>query len=189
MRTREKEDALMQQISVVRPCREIICSGGEIAFCDDEDYPVVSRHSWVYTRGQNRPYVVTTLNTAEGSKKTIMMHNMILGFSKYLDHHDGNTLNNQKYNLRPATHQENGWNKGKPSGCRHGKMTSKYKGVSRVVKETTSYWLVLIKLTKKSVKPAKYYRKGGFQTELEAAKHYNEKIVEFRGKFAWINPL
>lgn len=26
--------------------KQIICSGGEIALCDDEDYPVLIRHSW-----------------------------------------------------------------------------------------------------------------------------------------------
>lgn len=170
--------------------REIICSGGEIALCDIEDYPVVCRHSWVYTSGQIRPYVVTTLNTTEGSKKTIMMHNLILGFSRYLDHKDGNTLNNKKSNLRPATWQENGWNKGKPKGGRFGTPRSNFKGVSPYEsKYFGKGWKAMLKITAKGVKPAKYVWLGPFKTEVEAARAYNTEVVKHRGEWAWVNPI
>lgn len=193
MRAREKESYLLQELlkdhAGSKP-RELICSGGEIALVDEEDYPVAVRHSWVYTKGQKRPYVVTTLNATEGSKKTIMLHNLLLGFSRYLDHIDGNTLNNCKSNLRPATVQENGWNKGKPKGGRFGQFNSQYKGVSKHVGRAGNvYWRVIIKLSKKGEVPARFARLGPFDTEIEAARAYNEEVVKHRGKFAWVNPL
>lgn len=66
----------------------------------------------------------------EGSKKTIMMHNVILGFSRYVDHRNGSTLDNRKENIRQASRPENEWNKPKQKTSRGKPCTSKYKGVS-----------------------------------------------------------
>jgi hypothetical protein len=51
------------------------------------------------------------------------------------------------------------------------------------------YWRVLIKLNKKCEKPDRFIRLGPFDSELEAARAYNEEIVKHRGQFAWVNPL
>lgn len=191
MRTREKEEFMWSELT--KPSgksKEIICSGGEIALIDEEDYPVVVRHSWVYTSGQKKAYAVTTLNATEGSKKTIMMHNLILGFSRHLDHINGNTLDNRKGNLRPATYQQNGWNTRKRAICRHGATKSQYKGVSPYKSQSFGDgWQVIIKLTKKYEKPARHVRLGPFRTETEAAIAYNEEIVKHRGEFAWLNEI
>lgn len=175
---------------------EIVCSRGEVVLIDDEDYPVISRHSWAITYSEGnasshkRSYALTTLNTYEGAKKTVMMHNLIMGFGKQIDHVNGNTFDNRKCNLRRATHQENGWNKGKPKGGRFGKPASQYKGVSRCIsRDGTVYWRVIIKLTAKGVVPAKFVRLGPFNSEIAAARAYNEEIVKHRGEFAWVNPI
>lgn len=160
--------------------REIICYGGEIAIVDDEDFPVVCRHSWVYTKGQKRPYVLTTLNTAEGSKKTIMLHNLIMGFARYVDHIDSNTMNNSKSNLRYATHQQNGWNTRKQKSRGGKPCTSIYKGVMAL---KNGQWQATMRYGNKLL------RIGRYDTEIEAAKAYNEKVVELRGEFAYVNPI
>ncbi len=173
--------------------KEIICSGGEIILVDDEDYAVLSRHPWHYTANGNKTrfYAVTRLNTSEGKiVRTIFMHNMILGFSFYVDHRDNNTKNNTKDNLRPATMQENGWNKGKNRCNRHGANSSAYKGVIRCVgAKGNVYYRIIIKLSKKGEKPERFCRMGPFATEIQAAQAYNKKIVELRGDWAWVNPL
>jgi len=175
---------------------EIICSGGEVVLIDDEDYPVISRHSWVATNADDganphKPsYALTTLNTWEGKKKTVMMHNMILGFGTQIDHRNQNTLDNRKENLRDATYQQNGWNKGKTRKCRHGEPKSKYKGVTPYKsKYFGDGWQVIVKLTGKGVKPAKFVRLKPFKTEVEAAIAYNTEIVKHRGEYAWLNPI
>lgn len=160
--------------------KEIVCYGGEIAIIDDEDFAVVCRHPWVFTANQKKPYVVTTLNTAEGSKKTIMMHNMIIGFAKYVDHIDGDTKNNSKSNLRFATHQENGWNT-KKQKSRGGKpCLSIYKGVMPL---KSGKWQASLRHGNKIL------RIGRYDTEIEAAKAYNIKVVELRGEFAYVNSV
>jgi len=175
---------------------EIICSNGEIALVDNEDHPVISRHSWAVTYSEGnasdhkKSYVLTTLNTVGNGKKTVMMHNLIMGFGKTVDHINNDGLDNRKENLRFATYQENGWNVPKRSKCRHGEPKSKYKGVSPYKsKRFGDGWQVIIKLTKKLEKPAKHVRFGPFKTELEAAVAYNEEIVKYRGNFAWLNPI
>jgi hypothetical protein len=159
-----------------------------IALVDDEDYPVISRHHWniMFIGKQNRPYAFTRFYTDDDKKngKTFLMHHMIMGSSRQHDHINGNSLDNQKSNLRPATYQQNGWNKGKQSR-RDKPSTSIYKGVFK----SKDGWRVQIKTTMKGVKPAKFVRMGPFQEEIEAARAYNEKIVELRGEWAWVNPL
>lgn len=171
--------------------KEIICSGGEIALCDDEDYPLLSRHAWAYQKSKKKPYVVTG-NTCDGHHKNISMHNMILGLSETVDHIDGNTLHNYKENLRKATKQENGWNAKKMARCAGKKPpTSKYKGVSYTPLRGRDRWIVLIKHVEngKHKSTGKTLRCGYFWDETEAARAYNKKIVELRGEFAWVNPL
>jgi hypothetical protein len=57
------------------------------------------------------------------------MHTLITGLP-FVDHEDGNGLNNQRYNLRPADHGLNNANR-RPATTHGGKAkTSRYKGVS-----------------------------------------------------------
>jgi hypothetical protein len=159
------------------------------ALVDDEDFPVVSRHKWYILWSKNLPYAFTKLYNESGKGKTFLMHHLILGSSSQVDHENHNTLDNQKGNMRPATHQENGWNKGKPKR-RDGKAGSQFKGVVRCRRvDGTVYWRVIVKLTMKGEKPERFVRLGPFSDEIEAARAYNEEIVKHRGKFAWVNPL
>jgi hypothetical protein len=169
--------------------KEIVCTGGQIALCDDEDYPVLSRFTWQYTGPPDNEYVRAWGNENPDTKGKTghYMHKVVFG-GKSPDHINRNRLDNRKENLRAATSQENGWNKGKNKATSGGRpCSSKYKGVCRF--KDDPYWTVSITTTKKGVKPAQYLRIGGFKTELEAAKRYNIEIVKLRGKWAWVNPL
>lgn len=170
----------------------IKCKGETLTvLVDAEDYDFLSRHVWHLT-GANCFYAGTFFRSAkaEGRQNIILMHRMIMGGWAYIDHINGNCLDNRKCNLRIATHQENGWNKGKAKGGRFGKFNSQYKGVS---KHTTANgkveWRVIIKTTAKGVRPAKFVRRGPFNSEIEAARVYNEEIVKLRGEFAWVNQI
>lgn len=155
---------------------------------DDEDYPVISRYSW--RKVSQKHYAGTTIKTTNGVEHTVYMQQMILATSTGVDHENHNVLDNQKQNLRPATYQENGWNKGKPQATRYGTPASQYKGVVRcIARDGRVYWRVIFKITKKGVVPAKHVRLGPFDTEIEAAKAYNAEVVKVRGRFAWLNPI
>ena len=167
--------------------KEIICFGGEIALCDDEDYELLSRFKWSYNGSEGNKYVRAGGDRKSGQQVGYYMHRLVCG-GKSPDHKNFNTLDNRKDNLRIATYQENGWNKGKNKATSGGRpCSSKYKGVCRF--KGDSYWTVNITTTKKGVRPIQYIRIGGFKTELEAAKRYNIEIVKLRGKWAWVNPL
>lgn len=173
--------------------KKIICSGDEEILVDNEDYPVLSRHKWHYTANgsKTRWYAVTRLNTDDKSVRTIFMHSMIMGFAFNVDHHDNNTKNNRKKNLRPASWQQNGWNRGKPKSGRHGEPTSQYKGVSYSPLKGKDRWVALIKHVEegKHKSTGKVIRLGYYDTEHEAALAYDKKVLELRGEWAWTNIL
>lgn len=159
-----------------------------IALIDAEDYPVVSRFHWqiIFIGTRKNPYAITKLNRRGNTELTFYMHHLIVGNISHMDHDDRNTLNNKKLNLRASTPQQNGWNKDKMHSDKK-KYTSKYKGVSKNKK--SGFWEVIIKTTKKGVKPAQHIRLGQFKYEDDAARAYNKAVVELRGEWAWVNPI
>src|ERR1700677_662077 len=107
--------------------KEIKCYGGEIVLVDDEDYPLLSRHTWHTSGYGDNRYAITKIPNKNGTERNFYMHNLILGFATVIDHKDRNNFNNQKNNLRPATHGENEWNKAKQKTARGKPCTSQYK--------------------------------------------------------------
>jgi hypothetical protein len=163
-----------------------------VVLVDDEDQGFLSRFIWYMgseiTRG-GYPccFVYGKMNT----RKQIFMHQLIMAGAYGVDHINRNSLDNRKENLRLVTHQQNGWNVAKKSRLRSGRIpTSKYKGVvlcKRV--DGTPYWRVIIKLTKKTEKPARHVRLGPFPTEEAAARAYNAEVVKYRGEYAYLNQI
>lgn len=92
---------------------------------------------------------------------------------KYVDHIDGNRLNNVRTNLRICTNAENIRNrkavKGKYKGVHFSKKLNKW-----VAQITTNY---------------KCKHLGCFGSEKEAALAYNEAAIELHGEFAYLNKI
>ncbi len=151
------------------------------------DFPLLSRYVW--QRAGRAGYAVTTMQTITGKSHTIYMHKLVKGGFWMCDHINLNPLDNRKENLRRATMQENGWNKGKPNRTRG--STSKYKGVSYAPLRGKDRWVALIKHVEpgKHKSTGKVIRIGYFDTEDAAAEAYNAKVKELRGEWAWVNPL
>src|SRR5690242_14724271 len=91
--------------------KEIIILSAKHGKCtilvDDQDYESISKHKWHIKKWKGRYYA-----NCKGSKgenwKNRLMHRMLLGFPSFsIDHIDGDGLNNQRNNLRPATQQQN----------------------------------------------------------------------------------
>lgn len=105
------------------------------------------------------------------------LHNVILdpGKGNRVDHEDGDKLNCQRYNLRPATNTQNQRNRKKNVR----KCASKYKGVSTVPE--SGNWRAYIKVDGRQI------NLGCYATEHEAAYAYNVASRQYFGKFAKLN--
>lgn len=163
--------------------KEIICkTDGAVILVDDEDYPLLARFPWY--RGGMGKHPMTFIYGKKDTSQTVYMHQIIMGGVVNADHIDMNVLNMQKSNLRLATYQQNGWNKAKPKRTDR-PPTSRFKGVTYAPLKGKDRWLVVISLGRgKGVD-----RVGYFFDEVEAAKAYNKRVLELRGKFAWLNPI
>lgn len=154
-------------------------AAGRVARIDDEDYELVSQYRWYVreapgtaTKRPVGPYAVAVFSR-NGSTTSITMHALIMG-RRYIDHIDHDTLNNQRYNLRPATSSQNGQNQRPQIG-----RTSQYKGVHWAAHNNR--WLAKIKLN------GRVRSLGGFVSELGAAYAYDAAARELFGEFACVN--
>jgi len=140
----------------------------------DEDLDRLSRYKWHLAHG----YVVRGVRIAGKGTRSRAMHHEVLpqkpGF--VTDHIDRDTLNNQRENLRYATHCQNSRNAFKSKS-----NTSGYKGVSWLDRDKR--WTVWIHIDGQN----RYL--GSFQDKHEAAYAYNKRAKEAFGEFAWLNPI
>ncbi len=82
--------------------KSIPLSRGLVALVDDEDLEALNRFKWSATSFRTSgPYAVRK----EG-RRMVLMHRELL-CADLVDHVDGNGLNNQRANLRPASPSEN----------------------------------------------------------------------------------
>lgn len=142
-----------------------------IVLIDDEDYEKVKDFKWTFIK-----YKCGTRYRVAKSNPTVYMHRLIMKCPKgeYVDHINGNGLDNRKINLRICSNAENSRN-------RTSKNPSGYKGVFYV--ESSKKWLAKITFNYKSI------WLGRFKTKNEAALAYNNKAIELFGKFAKLNEV
>lgn len=154
--------------------KEIPLTQGQVALVDDEDFEAMSKFKWFADKRRRTYYAARNLRVAEGrGKRTVHMHAELLRVDGYVDHKDGNGLNNQRYNLRPATTGQNVINSAKRRTAR----TSSFKGV--YLHKSTGKWMA--RLAGKFI--------GYFDSEIDAAKAYNAAALAKYGEFAKVNPV
>jgi hypothetical protein len=141
---------------------------GALVQIDDEDYDFVcellNRGLLKYFKKGNRIMIMGLLHRILFRAKT---------HDPKIDHKDGNSLNNQKSNLRFASHIQNMANRKKSKGI------SKYKGV---------YWNKRNKKWKAQIKSnGKEIYLGVYEEEIDAAIAYDIKAKETWGEFARLN--
>lgn len=105
---------------VVGEIARIALTKGQVAIVDVIDLPKIAPHRWCAQKYGQGFRAVT-----EQDGETLLMHQVIEGSGRIVDHRDGNPLNNRSRNLRPCTTAENSRNRRKPSS-----NTSGFKGVS-----------------------------------------------------------
>lgn len=156
--------------------REILLTRGMIAQISDEDYDL-NEFSWFYSGRHPYHYTIRQVQVAM-VRETIFMHKVIatrIGLIGGIDHEDRNRLNNQRYNLREATQQQNLWNIGIKA-----MNTSGYIGVSyNLEKRKYEAYIRILKGERTHL--------GYFDTAEKAAREYDRVAKRFRKKFAVLN--
>lgn len=147
---------------------------------DESDWPKLSHFRWTVKISKNNKFYAVTNNTiVPRIPKKLKMHRVILDSSdgNFVDHVDGDGLNNIRENLRFATEQQNGWNK-----KRKIRSNILFKGVDRVELATGKIrWLACIRINSKKK------NLGRYATAEEAACAYDDAAREFFGEFASLN--
>ena len=162
--------------------KEIQLTQNKIAFVDDVDYEFINSFKWRVekikrTYGEKYYACRTTPKSNSGVRGFEYMHWLIIGKPKKgyeTDHIDGNGLNNCRHNLRIVTTAQNSMNSKKSAN-----KSSIYKGVS--FHKRQNKWISYIKINKR-LKTIGY-----FNSEIDAARAYNEKAKELFGEFANLN--
>ena len=158
---------------------------GKFAIVDAEDFEWLNQWKWYVVECDNKFYAARNewISGIERSKATkrIYMHRQILQVKKGLeiDHVDGDSLNNCRFNLRLSTRSQNAANRGKQSNNKSG-----FKGVVLLKDQPRNKkYLSIIRVNQKNISL------GVFLTKEEAALAYNEAAKQYFGEFANFNQL
>lgn len=132
---------------------------------DDENYDFIKNHKW-HIHSNNYIH----------NNKVGYLHRLLVGAKKtleYVDHINGNKFDNRMSNLRICTPSQSARNVSKTKK----KCTSQYKGVDWNIKGMK--W--------RSICGGKYL--GYYDSEIEAAKAYNEAAKILFGEYAKLNQI
>jgi hypothetical protein len=143
---------------------------------DDKDYEWLVKFHWCI-RKVKKAFYATRNEWSNNKAKKIDMHRLLMNFpDDIVDHIDGNTLNNQRSNLRLATPGQSQYNRNK----QHNNKTG-YRGVyfyKAYNKYSVNIWA-----------KGKQYFGGYFTDVIDAAKKYNELAKKHHGEFANLNKI
>lgn len=142
---------------------------------DTRDYEKCRQYNWWLRRADKYTYPMTTIG-----RKSVGLHRVVLGLENapkttYIDHINGDMLDNRRENLRVCTNAQNQWNVPKKSTSKQ-----KYKGIRE-----TKYGTYEVRIRHLG----KRLYLGTYKTEIEAVDVYNRKARELHGEFAYINEI
>ncbi|PTR88688.1 AP2 domain-containing protein [Bacillus anthracis] len=158
---------------------EVILNNGIKILIDEDD--LIKLNGANLFLGRKR-YIQLEIKNESGKRVKFYLHRIIMNAKKgeYVDHINGDTFDNRKCNLRICSNKENLRNTGKQKGS----YTSKYKGV--YYNSARGKWVAKIVLDSKTNSKSKSKQ---FDTEEEAALHYNKLALELHGEFAYLNEV
>lgn len=159
---------------------QIPLTQGKFTFISPQDADLAGMR-WCAIKNKNLFYCLRAMQGHQGTKN-MRMHRLImqrmlgreLERREFVDHINGNGLDNRRENLRLATNSQNLANKGAPIS-----NTSGIKGVSRHGKK----WQAKIKGDGRQI------HLGLFVDILDAARAYNEAALKYHGEFARLNTI
>lgn len=146
--------------------REVPLSRGLVALVDDEDYSaVLAAGSW-----SARPRGSTTYAARHTGRTTQQLHTFLTGWP-FVDHANGDGLDNRRANLRPATRSQNNANaRLRPDS------TTGYKGVTYI--KRAGKWQARIRVD------GHLHSLGYYADPEQAARAYDAAALEAWGEYA-----
>jgi len=149
---------------------------GKYAIVDAKDFIKLYIFKWYAKKSFDTFYAVRTA-FENGKKRHISMHRQIMNppKDKCIDHENQNGLDNRRTNLREASKAENNRNRRKIAG----RGSSIYKGVMWY--KDRRKWYASIEVNGQKI------FLGYFDSEIEAAKAYDEAAKIYHGGFASLN--
>lgn len=155
--------------------KKIPLTKNQTAIVDKDDFEWVNKWKWQAAEKRSGHFYATRVTTKKNIRTEISMGRMILGISDkkiFVDHINGNPLDNRRKNLRAVSAQQNSFNR-----KRRNNSCSEFKGVHPSGKK----WRAGIWVTKKNI------HIGTFITKEEAAIAYNFFALRYFGEFARLN--
>jgi len=148
---------------------------GRVAMVDDDDFPRLSQFRWRYSGSITHGYAARVIYVNK-RQVTIWMHREIMSAPEGIevDHRSGNRLDNQKNNLRLATHAENSRNQPVRSNNKLG-----VKGVCLTRQKDKYRATITLNGKPKQI--------GVFPTIQEAKEAYDKAAPLYHGEFASLN--
>lgn len=146
---------------------------------DDNLSEDLQKRSWTIIYKRGLAYAITGVwQPLTKNTKILYLHRLILDAKprQYVDHINGNTLDNRLENLRICSNRENLNNRGKNKN-----NTSGYKGVHFVKRCKTKPWCAQIMHKGQSI------HLGYYSSDLEAAKVYDNAAKLYHKEFAKLN--
>jgi hypothetical protein len=154
--------------------KRIPLTQGQVALVDDDDFERLSGHKWCAARDRSGNFYAVRHIPGPRWQKTIYMHREVCPQGAEGDHRNRNTLDNQRRNLRPATHAQNAQNTGRLKN-----NTSGFRGV---------YWEKQVNKWRARIYSDKQrHLLGYFLNAEDAARAYDRAAKERFGEFACLN--
>lgn len=156
--------------------KRIQLTRGKFALVDDDLFDELSQYEWRASQAGGYTYYAYRNENRDGVYRSVSMHRHIyshlnLPTKDCIDHIDGNGLNNQTANLRPATFAENSRNQRLARSNRSG-----YRGVCWATKRQK--WIAAISVDNRRI------NLGAFDSKVDAAAAYDAAAVKYHGEFA-----
>jgi hypothetical protein len=142
-----------------------------VILVDPEDEYLLECFGWCI---DSHGYAVATINYSKHYLHRLIMN--AVRTSLYVDHINGNKLDNRRSNLRLCTHRDNLNNRPRNKNNKSG-----YKGV--YLHKVNKNWVARIQVN------GKYISLGSYSDIIDAAKAYNEAAIKYFGEYAYLNKV
>jgi hypothetical protein len=159
------------------PFRRIYLGDDEWTIVDPDVYYRLGNFKWHLVGSKGKFYAVRSVKIDDTRTTIVRLHREIMNapVGLVVDHRFGNSLDNRRENLRLATHSQNLCNKQKTKS----KTSSRYIGVW--YRKRHRRWCADIRHNKKKI------WLGSFDSEIDAAKAYDNAAIKYHGEFARLN--